>query len=71
MNGQDNLLPFFPLEMVAFPGERLNLHIFEPRYRQLIHHVREEGATFCIPAVIDRQVQVVATEMKLLEIVRH
>lgn len=71
MNGQDNLLPFFPLEMVAFPGERLNLHIFEPRYRQLIHHIREQGTTFCIPAVIDRQVQVVATEMKLVEVVKQ
>ena len=29
------LLPLFPLNLVAFPGEKLNLHIFEPRYRQL------------------------------------
>ena len=26
----------FPLNTVLFPGAPLNLHIFEPRYRQLV-----------------------------------
>jgi len=30
------LLPLFPLEMVLLPGERLPLHIFEDRYKQMI-----------------------------------
>ena len=30
------LLPLFPLSTVLFPGMRLPLHIFEPRYRQLV-----------------------------------
>lgn len=29
-------LPLFPLELVLFPGELVPLHIFEPRYRQLL-----------------------------------
>ena len=29
-------LPLFPLNIVVFPGEKLNLHIFEPRYKKLI-----------------------------------
>jgi Lon protease-like protein len=29
-------LPLFPLSTVLFPGMRLPLHIFEPRYRQLV-----------------------------------
>ena len=29
-------LRMFPLNMVLFPGAILNLHIFEPRYRQLV-----------------------------------
>ncbi len=61
-------LPHFPLELVPFPGERINLHIFEPRYRQLIHQVDQTGSTFCIPAVIDRKVQSVGTEMALIAI---
>lgn len=29
-------LPIFPLDLVVFPGEPVPLHIFEPRYRQLL-----------------------------------
>ncbi len=29
-------LPLFPLDLVLFPGELVPLHIFEPRYRQLL-----------------------------------
>ncbi len=36
-------LPLFPLDVVLFPGTALPLHIFEPRYRQMIADcVREE-----------------------------
>ena len=31
-----NFIPIFPLRIVVFPGEEVNLHIFEPRYKQLI-----------------------------------
>ncbi len=37
-------LPLFPLPLVLFPGTRLPLHIFEPRYRQLLADVLTEGA---------------------------
>lgn len=30
-------IPLFPLEVVLFPDEPLPLHIFEPRYRQMVH----------------------------------
>ena len=33
-------LPLFPLPLVLFPGAALPLHIFEPRYRQLLRDVR-------------------------------
>jgi uncharacterized protein len=35
------LLPLFPLSTVLFPGMRLPLHIFEPRYRQLVADLLE------------------------------
>lgn len=31
-----SLLPLFPLDIVLFPGAPLPLHIFEPRYRDLV-----------------------------------
>ncbi|MDX1409591.1 MAG: peptidase [Saprospiraceae bacterium] len=58
-----SMLPMFPLQLVVFPGERLNLHIFEPRYKQLINDCRTSGSTFGLPAFIDDQVMPVATEM--------
>lgn len=37
-------LPIFPLERVVFfPGTQIPLHIFEPRYRDMIEHCLNEG----------------------------
>lgn len=35
-----NELPLFPLAVVLFPGVPLPLHIFEPRYRQMLGDIR-------------------------------
>jgi Lon protease-like protein len=32
-------LPLFPLNTVVFPGVTLPLHVFEDRYRALVHHL--------------------------------
>ena len=32
-------LPIFPLNTVMFPGVRAPLHVFEDRYRALVHHL--------------------------------
>lgn len=61
-------LAIFPLQLVVFPGESLNLHIFEPRYRQLVADAENEGITFCVPTVINGGILPVATEVKLSEI---
>lgn len=39
-------LPLFPLNTVLFPGMALPLHIFEPRYRQMISHCVAQQAMF-------------------------
>ena len=36
----------FPLPIVLLPGERLPLHIFEERYKELIAECLDEGAEF-------------------------
>ncbi len=58
----------FPLNLVAFPDEPLNLHIFEPRYRQLVKECVDEGKSFGIPPVVDNKPSGVGTAMKILEI---
>ncbi|NUO00799.1 MAG: LON peptidase substrate-binding domain-containing protein [Saprospiraceae bacterium] len=61
-------IPMFPLQMVVFPGEDLNLHIFEPRYRQLIGDCETEGISFGIPAFINGKVSEIGTEISLISI---
>ncbi|MDQ2909070.1 MAG: LON peptidase substrate-binding domain-containing protein [Candidatus Eremiobacteraeota bacterium] len=39
-------LRLFPLNTVLFPGAVLNLHVFEPRYKQMISECLEGGETF-------------------------
>lgn len=60
------LMPLFPLQLVVYPGEDLNLHIFEPRYKELIKECEEQGITFCIPAFIEGMVKEIGTEVQLL-----
>ena len=63
-------LPFFPLKLVAFPGEELNLHIFEPRYRELLADVQQDGGTFGICTFIN-QLTGYGTEVRLEKIYKH
>jgi len=52
-----NFIPIFPLGIVVYPGEELNLHIFEPRYKQLIRECLFAQKPFGIPTVIEKKVQ--------------
>ena len=40
------LLPLFPLDVVLFPGAVLPLHIFEPRYQEMIAECLAEQKVF-------------------------
>lgn len=42
----DGLIAIFPLELVLFPGEALPLHIFEPRYKEMIAECMAEKRPF-------------------------
>ncbi len=44
-------MPIFPLQFVLLPGMPLPLHIFEPRYRQLVADVTAEGQPACFGVV--------------------
>jgi len=64
-------LALFPLQLVVYPGETLNLHIFEPRYQQLIEDAEQNGVTFAVPTVIEGQLRPVATEVTLSEVAKR
>ncbi len=46
-------LGLFPLNLVLLPGERIPLHIFEPRYRALLADCTLEGRPFALPLATD------------------
>lgn len=63
-----NFIPVFPLGLVVFPDEIVPLHIFEPRYRQLIHDCSTQKKPLGIPAVIHQQMQEMGTLVEVKEI---
>jgi Lon protease-like protein len=42
----ESLIPLFPLDVVLFPGTPLPLHIFEPRYKEMIAECLSQQRTF-------------------------
>ena len=65
-----NFIPIFPLAIVAYPGEILNLHIFEERYKQLIAECFAEDKPFGIPVVLNDQLTEMGTLVKITEIAK-
>lgn len=63
-----NFIPIFPLGIIVYPGEDLNLHIFEPRYKQLIKECYEQKKAFGIPAVIENKLQEYGTLVQITEL---
>lgn len=62
------MLPLFPLSLVAFPTEPVNLHIFEPRYRELTRWCVAEDEPFGIVPYVDGNLRSWGTEMRILSI---
>lgn len=44
-------LPIFPLHLVLFPGRPLPLHLFEPRYRQMLRDCLDGDGRFGVVAI--------------------
>ena len=63
-----NFIPIFPLGIVVYPGEQLNLHIFEPRYKQLVTESFETKKPFGIPSVVDDKINEMGTLVLVKEI---
>jgi ATP-dependent Lon protease len=65
-----NFIPVFPLGIVVYPGEALNLHIFEPRYKQLVNECFTEGKPFGIPTVINNKLNEMGTLVRITEMAK-
>ena len=56
------------MSIVVYPGEKLNLHIFEPRYKQLIQECAAAKKPFGIPAVLNNHLAEMGTLVQISEI---
>ena len=65
----ESYLCLFPLNLVAFPGEELNLHIFEDRYKQLIEECLTQQIPFGIPSYVHTKLEF-GSEVKITKLVR-
>jgi len=63
-----NFIPIFPLAIVVYPGEDLNLHIFEPRYKQLVNECITKKKPFGIPSVLKNKVSEMGTMVEIAEV---
>ncbi len=47
-------LPLFPLSLVLYPDEPAPLHIYEPRYREMVERCLDEGSPFGMVYIDDQ-----------------
>lgn len=64
-------IPLFPLEVVLFPGALLPLHIFEPRYKQMIRHCREKQLGFGVVLVKGEGIAPAGCTAEIMEVVKE
>ncbi len=64
-------LGLFPLPAVLMPGEQAPLHIFEPRYRELIAECLDRQADFGLVLADDAGMRVVGTRASVVEVLER
>src|ERR1700683_5348255 len=63
-------IPLFPLGVVLFPGRRLPLHIFEPRYKLMVGRCAQDKAPFGIVLAAEQGIATVGCTANILEIAK-
>lgn len=67
----DVLIPLFPLDVVLFPGTPLPLHIFEPRYKEMIGECLAQHRTFGIVRVLEQGLAEIGCTAEIVTVVKE
>jgi Lon protease-like protein len=67
----DVLIPLFPLDVVLFPGTPLPLHIFEPRYKEMIAECLEQHRTFGVIRAVEQGLADVGCTAEITTVVKE
>ena len=65
------LLPLFPLDVVLLPGIALPLHIFEPRYKEMIGECRANNAPFGVVRALEDGVAEVGCTAEIISVTKE
>ena len=65
------LLPLFPLELVLLPGTPLPLHIFEPRYKEMIGECIAAEAPFGVVRAFDEGIAEVGCTAEIITVTKE
>lgn len=64
------LLPLFPLEIVVFPGAPLPLHIFEPRYKEMIGECLSQNRAFGMVRAKENALSAIGCSARILTVIK-
>jgi Lon protease-like protein len=64
------LLPLFPLEIVLFPGTPVALHIFEPRYKEMIGECLADDRQFGMVRVKESALAAVGCAASIVNVIK-
>jgi Lon protease-like protein len=65
------LLPLFPLELVLLPGTPLPLHIFEPRYKEMIRECLAADAPFGVVRALDEGIAAIGCTAEIITLTKE
>jgi Lon protease-like protein len=65
-----SLLPLFPLDLVLLPGTPLPLHIFEPRYQEMISECLERNQHFGVVRGKDQELAEIGCTAEILTVTK-
>lgn len=65
------LLPLFPLELVLLPGTPLPLHIFEPRYKEMIRECISTEAPFGVVRAFEEGIAEVGCTAEIITVTKE
>jgi Lon protease-like protein len=64
-------IPLFPLNVVLFPGADLPLHIFEPRYRQMVQQCLDGKTEFGMLLSLPKGIVRVGCTAEIIDVVKR
>src|SRR6202167_3057353 len=65
------LIPLFPLDVVLFPSTPLPLHIFEPRYKEMIGECLAQNRTFGVMRAVEQGLADVGFTAEIVTVVKE